>query len=233
MSVTSTSAHTAHQPETEWLVNQIAHALRNPIFAALVQSESISMRASQDPRLAKSATTLYGQLKRLEGQIDEMLLYGRPAPISPEPVDAAALVLEVVEAYRRGGRHEPAEVRGPDPAPVPATWDGGAVRVILERLLDNAVEHTQPPHRVEVEVHGDEADRLTVVVRDHGEGIPEEMAEQIFLPFFPQHRGRPGLGLAVALKFASAMGGMLEITSAVGQGTEARCTLPRHLSGGR
>jgi nitrogen-specific signal transduction histidine kinase len=66
----------------------------------------------------------------------------------------------------------------------------------------------------------------TVEVHDRGDGISDDLMDKVFLPFYPQHRGRPGLGLAVAAKFAHALGGYIELSSDPGAGTTARLVLP-------
>ena len=71
--------------DTEWLVNQIAHALRNPVFAAMVQAEALSLRYRDIPEAAKATSILRNQLKRLEESLDDMLLYGRPARCEIQP----------------------------------------------------------------------------------------------------------------------------------------------------
>ncbi len=213
--------------DTEWLVNQVAHALRNPIFAAQVQIEALMLRLGQQPDAQRPVATLQRQLRRLEETVNEMLLYGRPTRVSRAPVELVQLVAAVAAAYCRGERQEPAEVSvQPAVLSLPARTDAGAVRTILERLLDNAVQHTEPPHRVEVVVAPPVDGRATLVVRDHGEGIPDDLRDRVTLPFFPQHRGRPGLGLAVASKLAAALGGSLAVDSRPGEGTEVRLVLP-------
>lgn len=214
-------------PDTEWLVNQIAHALRNPIFAAMVQTDAIAMRAASDPTLTRPAATLAGQLDRLEAILEEMLLFGRPARLAPRRVQVASLLDELATSYAEGTRTEPAEVtvRKVDPA-LEVDWDPDAVRAVLERLLDNAVEHTEPPHRVELRLSLTDS-TVVLEVHDEGHGMAPAILERATMPFFPQHRGRPGLGLAVAHKLATAHGGMLEISSTPAVGTTVTVTLPR------
>ena len=214
-------------PTTEWLVNQIAHALRNPIFAALVQLEALALRSGQAPGAEMTAETVYKQLKRLEHTVDEMLLYGRPAALRRTPVDVGRLVGEVADAYRRGEREEPAEVSlSSSTDGLQAHWDADAVRTILERLMDNAVQHTATPHRIEIRVSPDHDDQVMISIADDGDGIAADLADRIFLPFFPQHRGRPGLGLAIAAKFTDLHGGRLTVASRPQGGAEARVVLP-------
>jgi len=214
--------------DTEWLVNQIAHALRNPIFAASVQAEALSLRVAQQTNLTKPVGVLLKQLKRLEGAIDEMLLFGRPAKLQPRKTSVARLLEEIVTAYQQGTRREPAQVHLALEQPQSEVcWDCRGVTIVLERLLDNAVEHTDPPHSIELEaVRHDQ--HWTLTVRDHGEGVAQDLLSKLFLPFYPQHRGRPGLGLAIARKYARALGGSVEVRTQPGRGTEVCFTLGVH-----
>lgn len=226
-------APTAPPPvDAEWLVNQIAHALRNPIFAVVMQAESATMVVADAERLRRTLRSLDQQVQRLQRTVDEMLLYGRPARIARERVVIAGLLRDVVESWRAAS---PDRTCVPalrvDPALGEARWDPRAVRQILERLLDNAEQHTPPPHEVEVEAVAGDASEVTLVVRDRGEGIPGDLLERVVLPFVPQHRGRPGLGLTVADKLARALGGTLVVDSEEGAGTEVRVTLPRDGAG--
>ena len=93
-------------------------------------------------------------------------------------------------------------------------------------MLDNAVQHTEAPHEIRISALADPDGTVTITVSDQGAGIAPEILERALLPFFPQHSGRPGLGLAIAEKFARFLGGRIEIESVQGAGTVARCVLP-------
>jgi len=213
--------------DREWLVNQIAHALRNPIFAATVQTEALQLRAHDPAGVTKTVESLHGQLQRLSTSIDEMLLFGRPIQSSPEPISVAEVLSSLVTRYRNGDRQEPAEVSVDPVEPgLTAHWDRNVVAIIFERLLDNAVQHTEAPHEIRISALAGPDGTVTITVSDQGAGITPEILERALLPFFPQHSGRPGLGLAIAEKFARFLGGRIEIESVQGAGTIARCVLP-------
>jgi signal transduction histidine kinase len=212
--------------DSEWLVNQIAHALRNPIFAALVQAESISLKAADIEPVARSARILHEQLQRLETSIQEMLLYGRPAHIQRRPVVVRELLEKIASGYRSGSRGEVAQVIvSGDIDDLRATWDPEGVTIIMERVVDNAVQHSPEPHLVEI-VASRAGDRVRIEVRDLGDGVQADVRDQAFLPFYPQHRGRPGLGLSIAAKFATALGGSAAFGPDPGTGTSVVVDLP-------
>lgn len=213
--------------DREWLVNQIAHAMRNPIFAATVQTEALHLRASDPAAVIKTADSLHGQLLRLSTNIDEMLLFGRPIQAAFEEVSVAEILGTLMTRYGNGDRVDPAELSTEvvDPK-LTGWWDRNAVIVILERMLDNAVQHTEDPHTIRLTAVTTDDGFIEFTVSDRGAGIPQEIIEDALLPFFPQHSGRAGLGLAIADKFAKFFGGRIEIDSTQGEGTTAKCVLP-------
>jgi signal transduction histidine kinase len=213
--------------DAEWLINQVAHALRNPIFAAMMQAEALQLRAQRSGGDNRSAVAVSNQLNRLENTIQEMLLYGRPASVTPRECRLGDIPTGLAEAYAAGRRGEPAEVSFSIAAPDQAlSWDVDAVRMILERLLDNAVQHSEAPVRVEVSAAVRDGDGIRWTVTDHGEGLADGILDEAFLPFRPQHRGRPGLGLAVARKLARAMGGDVDLGPNPDGGAVATLQLP-------
>jgi len=226
VTATVRSSQASSAPDPEWLINQIAHALRNPIFAATVQAEALLLKAGSQEGLARSAAMVLGQLKRLADDIDEMLLLGRPARLSHRTTDLAGVAREVAEGFRSGLKGDVAAVEVHVAGPAPLRSDPDAIRIILERLVRNAAQHSEAPHAVDLEIAAGGDGGAVLSVRDRGEGIPAELLDKVFLPFFPQHRGRPGLGLAVAAKLAHALGGHVEISSEPGAGTIARLVLP-------
>lgn len=208
--------------DTETLVNRIAHALRNPVFAASLQAELAAAR-SPDPAIGK----VMEHLTRLDELINEMLLFGRPAQIQLREVQPVALLNEVAALMAADTEGTAPDIRvNGGVGPMTAFWDPHAVTLILKRLLKNAVENSPPPHTIMIDLTQSSDDGVEIAVIDHGSGINEELRDQIFLPFFPQHQGKAGLGLSVALKFAAALGGAIDLLPNPGGGTRAIVHLP-------
>jgi two-component system phosphate regulon sensor histidine kinase PhoR len=221
-----------HDADREWLVNQIAHALRNPIFAATVQTEALHLRANDPKAVIKTAESLHGQLQRLSGNIDEMLLFGRPIRATYEEVSVADVVSSLVDRIRAKDPEETVTIdTGIVDPELTGRWDRNAIIVILERIVDNAIQHSEPPRDIRLTAVTTGNDTVEFEVSDCGDGIPPEILDKAMLPFFPQHSGRPGLGLAVADKFARFLGGRIEIASVEGEGTTVRCVLPMRAEG--
>jgi signal transduction histidine kinase len=100
---------------------------------------------------------------------------------------------------------------------------------LLENVLGNAVKYSHPDKAVTLEVAADD-ERMTLVVRDEGMGIPASELPRVCDPF---HRcgnvgAAPGtgLGLAIANRCAALHGGSLNIESVEGKGTTVTVTIP-------
>jgi two-component system sensor histidine kinase HydH len=68
--------------------------------------------------------------------------------------------------------------------------------------------------------------RLQFDIADTGEGIPEDLQQQIFDPYFTTKPKGTGLGLAIVHKIVEAHGGRITVQSKSGQGTRFRIILP-------
>jgi signal transduction histidine kinase len=67
---------------------------------------------------------------------------------------------------------------------------------------------------------------IAITVSDTGPGVPEELHERIFYPFFTTKERGSGVGLALAQKFVASHGGVLELESGLGSGATFRVRLP-------
>jgi signal transduction histidine kinase len=100
---------------------------------------------------------------------------------------------------------------------------------VLSNLVQNAIEAV-PEETGRVQVRGRVEDGVLVVsVKDNGPGIPPEVLQKLFTPFFStKGPGRGvGLGLTITRRVVQSLGGNLSVTSAAGQGTEFVIRLPR------
>lgn len=112
--------------------------------------------------------------------------------------------------------------------------DEKRLRQILLNLLSNAVKFTEKG-KVALTAEYDRSIRghetLHLQVKDTGRGIPAEKIEEIFLPFqqvgdHTRQQEGTGLGLAITKKLVRLMGGSLQVTSKVGEGSTFGVTLP-------
>lgn len=113
------------------------------------------------------------------------------------------------------------------------------VEQILINLVINARDATPAPGRIRVRASAVPAptdggtECLEVAVEDHGHGIPAELLERVFDPFFTTRPegGGTGLGLAICREIVAELGGTIELESSPGSGTRVSFRLPAGASG--
>lgn len=106
-------------------------------------------------------------------------------------------------------------------------------RILLERvllnLLDNALRVAPPRSRISVDILSEDDGSLLLAVEDQGDGIPEELRERIFEPFFSlRNSGKRGMGLGLAMcsYAAQALGGEIRLERSDAHGTRLAVRLP-------
>jgi signal transduction histidine kinase len=101
------------------------------------------------------------------------------------------------------------------------------VELAVSNLVRNAIEASPATSQVRVEMVG-ELGWGEVVVEDEGPGVPEELREKVFEPFFSTktERGGTGLGLAISRDMIAQLGGEVILARSSRGGTRASIRLP-------
>ncbi|MEV8212549.1 HAMP domain-containing sensor histidine kinase [Leifsonia sp. NPDC077715] len=107
------------------------------------------------------------------------------------------------------------------------------LRQVVTNLMGNALRYTPDGSPIEIAVRIDHrADRATLEVRDHGEGIPPQIRDKIFQRFWradtsrARETGGSGLGLAIVSSIVAAHNGTVDVVDTEGGGATFRVSLP-------
>ena len=166
--------------------------------------------------------------ERLNRMVTALLELARPEQARLAPTPVMELVRSSIDAARSMVEPE-AEVRLLVPEPLPlARVDEHKVHQALVNLISNAVQATgrQGPVQVRVTVERDGNPVLRVDVIDDGDGVPPELRERVFAPFFTARAKGTGLGLAVVRRVAEAHRGTATIEATPGGGATFVLKLP-------
>jgi putative PEP-CTERM system histidine kinase len=114
------------------------------------------------------------------------------------------------------------------PVSVKAATDCVALRRVLEHVLANALEASQPSSPVDITLKVKE-NLLLIGVTDRGVGMTEQFInEELFRPLKTTKRGGSGLGAFQMRELMRQLGGDVTVESRVGEGTKVTLSLPRH-----
>jgi nitrogen fixation/metabolism regulation signal transduction histidine kinase len=208
---------------------RVAHEIKNPLTPIRLAAERMLHRHRQgDPGLGgtieEGVEIIVREVGTLQAMVDEFSRYARMPRPRPVRVDFQRLVDETLHLYR--GVKPGVEVEGAvDPAVAEAWLDPEQIRRALINLLDNAVEATPAPGRVEVRAAAANG-HLEIHVADTGPGIPPESKAKLFLPHFSTKGRGTGLGLAIVHRIVTDHQGTIRVEDNQPQGTVFTIELP-------
>jgi two-component system phosphate regulon sensor histidine kinase PhoR len=220
---------------SEFVANA-SHELRTPITAIRGFAETLLRPGVPDEQRTQQLEIIARNAERLAWLVDDLLelsrIEGRRTPLQPSDVDAAQLARELIEDLRPmfDQRGLQAVLHAPERA-LEVRADRRALEQTLRNLLDNAAKYTDPGGQVRVCLER-EADQVRVDVEDTGIGIAPAHHARIFERFYrvgasrSRALGGTGLGLAILKHLVRAMGGGIELESALGRGSRFRLRLP-------
>jgi signal transduction histidine kinase len=207
------------------LASGLAHEVGNPLGAitGYVEVARSRLPAAADPELAGALERIGAAAARIDTTIRELLDFARPSAPALAAVELGPAVEAVLRLARVQRQFRGVEVEVVLAAELPAVRaDEHRLSQVLLNLLLNAADATGPGGRIEVRAGPAPGRRSRVVltVTDDGPGIPAELLDRIFEPFFStKEPGRgAGLGLAVSRTLVESFGGELAAGNRPGGG---------------
>ncbi len=109
----------------------------------------------------------------------------------------------------------------------PVSGNPDELGFVIEQLIQNSVEALPPGGgRISINLRGNSNDQIELSVSDTGSGMPEQVMDRLFEPFFTTRQKARGLGLAMCHGIVDKHRGTISVESRVGQGTCVRVCLP-------
>jgi two-component system OmpR family sensor kinase len=222
----------------ERLLHDVSHELRSPLTRLQL---AVDLARQREERTAESLDRIEQEAQRLSDLVEELMSRSR-AEFNAAQSDAYFEVVELVGAVVADAKYE-AQAKGVEVVyEVPAELDAGSGPVIngspellrkgVDNVVRNALKVSAAGQRVTVrlETVGTPAERVRIVVRDQGPGVPEKDLQRIFEPFVrlenaPYGAGA-GLGLAIARSAATAHKGSVTASNRAGGGLNVVFDLP-------
>ena len=204
----------------------VAHEIKNPLSA--IKSIAQVMREDEHLRneYERDLGLIVGETDRLSQSVTQLLSFARRESPAGQPTSVDDLLRSVADLFRANAREQGivlnCEVN------VQAELSGrsvSALRDALSNLLLNALQATPQGGKVElmaVAANGD----VVISIQDSGTGVPADLRERIWEPFFTTRQRGTGLGLAIVRKRLQEVGGSASLAGGNGRGALFELRVP-------
>ena len=219
-------------------ISMASHELRNPLAALKLQTTLLHRQLAKQGILAPALSSMETQITTITRLVEELLDVSKiqvgKLEYRQERVDLDALLWELAETMQHSHPSHRILVHGAVQTSLLADRD--RLGQVFTNLLENAIKYSPDAGAVELDLSSS-PETVTIRVRDHGPGIPQEQRDKIFERFYraagPKQReiGGLGMGLYIVSEIIKHLGGTITVESAVGKGSTFTVTLPRKRDG--
>lgn len=212
----------------------VAHEIHNPLGSIRIAIDAIDRSLGDGGKADTKQARQY--LKVAEDEIDSVIeVTGRLLKLSAWPGMATQLVVvnDVVREtvsllnWEAEGKGIELSMELPDVSPRVVATDG-ELRMVVLNLVQNAYHAMPEGGCLDIQVRCQEGS-VVMIFRDTGRGIPEEIQDRIFDPFFSRradHERGTGLGLAIIKSIVTRFDGEIDFETIPGEGTTFVVTFP-------
>jgi signal transduction histidine kinase len=214
----------------------LAHAVRTPLAQVHMQAEMLlAGRTPSREEQERALMNIDGAARRLSRAVENAVAFASLSNpglvLVPTTVDLGALIEDAAADAAGAFRARGITLDADPPAGLVVHADPQALRLALDNLLDNALQHGAAGQRVVLAVAVDRGGRAVVSITDEGEGVSRRDRLRIWHPFArlsapgqPERNG--GLGLAIVRAVAEGHGGDAWVEPASRGGARFCISLP-------
>ena len=198
----------------------ISHELRNSM--SVISGYATLLGKKVEDTNKSTVESITSEISHMDQIISELLAFAKPSVLNREDIDLNNLIEKTISSINVDTKDIEVSIRADSPISIKA--DGLLLRQALSNLLINATESMSGQGKIDITLKQLQ-NKAEITVRDTGSGIPEDIRQKIFLPFFSTKQDGTGFGLALVQKIIVSHSGSIEVDSRE-EGTTFRVVLP-------
>jgi signal transduction histidine kinase len=210
----------------------LAHEIRNPLAGMKVSIEVLLSELDLEERDKEVLLKVIEQIRNIELMMKNLINYARPVAAQPVRFNVNKILEKTIYFIEKhpsfiSGDLRKQLIRELDETIPEIMGDPQQLQQVFLNLLLNAADAVPEGGTITVKtVHDKQAKTVIIKICDTGKGIPAELMEKIFQPFFTTKGKGTGLGLAVSKRIVEEHGGIIVVSNNVSGGVTFTITLP-------
>jgi two-component system sensor kinase FixL len=202
----------------------IAHEVKNPLAGIRGAIQVFGTRVAQGAPEATIVKEIINRIDALDRMMQELLLFARTPQPRSVPTDVVPLVTTIATLLAQDPSLREVNVQVDGAAP-PVAGDPDMLKIVFHNLLINGAHAMKGQGQIRVEVTSSDA-TCHIAFIDRGPGIPSDVREKIFTPFFTTKARGSGLGLPTAKRLIEAHRGQILVDCPPTGGTTVVVRIP-------
>jgi signal transduction histidine kinase len=195
----------------EGLASRMAQEIKNPLVAINTFAQLLPRKYDSSDFRSAFSKVVQEEVDRINRVVETLYQFAREPELKLQKLDVKTTVREVVDTFARAVAERGIQFESKlSETPLSASIDADAFKVVLQNLMQNAVDAMPEGGRVSVSAEP-AAGGLEIRVEDSGKGIAGDEAGKVFEPFYSSRERGAGLGLAVAKKLVEAHEGTIAL----------------------
>jgi signal transduction histidine kinase len=191
---------------------------------------SLNRTLELDATQEEDFSVISQEIRHIDTIVQNFLEFSRPPKLMMQPVSPSSIVDNALQLLSHRLKSYAVEVRVIRPAPLPEVQgDPEQLKEVLVNLIINACEEMKEGGTITIEerLFGQQPHQYAVLsLADSGPGIPEDLKEKVFQPFFTTKDEGTGLGLSIATRIVNEHGGRLSLETGLANGATFVITIP-------
>jgi signal transduction histidine kinase len=211
----------------------LAHEVRNPLNAARLQLELLERRIRRqfgdDNKLTEPTALANHELERLTNLLNDFLSFARPPELHIAEHDVIEIGRAVIDLEKPLAQQRGVALTFHDVPPILAHVDSGKIHQVIQNLVRNGLEAAHYGGHVGLWITAGGDNAVHIRVTDDGGGIPADVVQRIYEPFFSTKDSGTGMGMAIVHSLVSMHGGKIECET-TSTGTRFDIVVPQHIT---